>query len=321
MTFSDIYQDSTKWLRLVTLFDYAGTQLCKEVLHGNKGLPYDGAQLNRKLEDYKSQIVYKRYKEILFPSNGITDESKFSIWLYTELIKVMFKGEYELLIRDLRNYWERLYYTDNKYMSPLEFQKAWKVLCDMLKRHGFPEPVNEELKKIPDCTKWLNLVTLLDYAGTQLCKEVLHTIEGLLYDGALLYSKLEVYKNKMPHKSFKKILCPSNGITDESKFSITLYITLIKVMFIGKYNCLITDLKEYRRHLCQMPNKCLSESEFEQEWKDLREMLQRHGFVESVEDFKNGNPPSVEEARKMSDSLQKQIPGSVRALLFSYITS
>ena len=176
----DIYHDSTKWLRLVTLFDYAGTQLCKKVLHANKGLPYDGALLYHKLKDYENKILYKGYKEIIFPSNGIIDESKFSIWPYTELIKVMFRGEYDPPIRDLRNYWDHLYYTDNMYMSATEFQKAWKVLCDMLKRHGFPEPVNED---------WLYLVTLLDYAGTQLCKEVLHTREGLPSDGAQLYCK------------------------------------------------------------------------------------------------------------------------------------
>ena len=56
-TIKDIYQNSERWLRLVTLIDYAGTYLCKEVLHTKEGLPYDGAQLYSWLKIYKENAI------------------------------------------------------------------------------------------------------------------------------------------------------------------------------------------------------------------------------------------------------------------------
>lgn len=61
------YQDSEKWLRLVTLIDYAGTVLCKDVLHTKEGLPYDGAQLCHKLLPFKDKMQFNDQKEILCP--------------------------------------------------------------------------------------------------------------------------------------------------------------------------------------------------------------------------------------------------------------
>ena len=163
--------------------------------------------------------------------------------------------------------------------------------------------------------KWLRLVTLIDYAGRQLCQEVLHKQEGLPCDGAQLYSKLEPYKGKMQYEDQKKILCPSNGITDESKFDLTLYTKLISVMYKPTYDSLIQDLRDYRNHLYHMGNKDMSESTFDHEWKSAYNMLQVHNFTETMDDLKKGHLPPTKELRKIEDSLKGQIQGSVKALL------
>ena len=167
--------------------------------------------------------------------------------------------------------------------------------------------------------KWLRLITLIDYAGLKLCKDVLHKAEGLPDDGAQLFCRLKDYKNKMQYRSQKEILCPPNGITDESKFDITLYTKLIDVMFKPKYDLLIKDLRDNRNDLCHMANKDISESEFEKRWKHLCEMLKRHDFTEKVEDLENSNLLAVTKLGKILDFIISQIKGSVQVLLFLQI--
>ena len=162
--------------------------------------------------------------------------------------------------------------------------------------------------------KWLRLVTLNNYAGTILCKDVLHTKEGLPVDGAQLYQKLLVYKDQMKFNDQKEILCPSNGITDESKFDVTLYTSLIDVMFKSKYNRLIKDLRNNRNHIYHMANKDISESDFEKEWNNACAMLQGHGFAEMVKDLKNCNLFTIRKLEKILDSIPSE--GSVKVLLF-----
>ena len=159
--------------------------------------------------------------------------------------------------------------------------------------------------------RWLRLVTLIDYAGLKLCKDVLHRKEGLPDDGAQLYCRLKDFKNKMQFKSQKEILSPTNRIIDESKFDITLYTKLIEVMFKPKYDLLIKDLRENRNVLCHMANKDISESEFEKKWKHVCEILERHDFTEKVENLKNSNLLAIKKLGKILDSIIHQIKGSV----------
>ena len=159
--------------------------------------------------------------------------------------------------------------------------------------------------------RWLCLVTLIDYAGLKLCKDVLHRKEGLPDDGAQLYCRLKDFKNKMQFKSQNEILSPTNGIIDESKFDITLYTKLIEVMFKPKYDLLIKDLRENRNVLCHMANKDISESEFEKKWKHVCEILERHDFTEKVENLKNSNLLAIKKLGKILDSIIHQIKGSV----------
>ena len=102
---------------------------------------------------------------------------------------------------------------------------------------------------------WLRLVVLIDYGGLKLFKEVLHTKEGLPEDGSQLYHELLPYKDKMQFPDQKEILCPQSGVTDESKFDITLYTKLIEKMFKGRYQDLIKDLRQNRNNLYHMANQ------------------------------------------------------------------
>ena len=158
---------------------------------------------------------------------------------------------------------------------------------------------------------WLRLVVLIDYGGSKLCKEVLHKKEGLPEDGLQLYHELFPYKDKMQYSDQKKILCPQSGVVDESKFDITLYTKLIKEMFKGKYQHLIKDLRDNRNDLHHMASKYISNSNFEKRWKSTCDMLQRHGFTETVDDLKTGSLPKLSTSEKLSKSIESLIKGSV----------
>ena len=130
-----------------------------------------------------------------------------------------------------------------------------------------------------DYEKWLRLATLIDFAGRHLCHTVLHAKEHLPTDGAELYKELEGFKSKIcRYKDQQEILCPSNGITDESKFDVTLYTNIIEKKFPKRYDSLVTDLRNARNTECHRGNKKISDSEFNQLWNDTTQMLQKHGF-------------------------------------------
>ena len=159
--------------------------------------------------------------------------------------------------------------------------------------------------------RWLRLVTLIDHAGMHLCEEVLHTQEGLPYDGKQLYCRLKIYKDKMRFKDQKEILYPSNGITDETKFDIALYTSLIQVMFGSKYDALIKDLRDKRNELHHMANKNMSQSDFDKHWHSTWFMLKGHGFNKVVADLKTGNLLSNRNLEKILGFIERQTEGRV----------
>ena len=127
--------------------------------------------------------------------------------------------------------------------------------------------------------KWLRIATLIDFAGRNLCYTVLHTKEHLPTDGAKLCKELEGLKSKIcQFKDQKEILCPPNGITDERKFDLTLYTSIIAKKFPKKYDALVSDLRNSRNTESHRGNKNLSDKEFNQLWNDTTLMLQKHGF-------------------------------------------
>ena len=98
-------------------------------------------------------------------------------------------------------------------------------------------------------------------------------------DGAELYKELEGFKSKIcRYKNQQEILCPSNGITDENKFDVTLYTNIIEKKFPKRYDSLVTDLRNARNTQSHRGNKNLSDLEFNQLWNDTTQMLQKHGF-------------------------------------------
>ena len=166
-------------------------------------------------------------------------------------------------------------------------------------------------KNFQSSENWLRLVTLIDYAGVHLCKEVLHTKEGLTTDGAELYQTFKDYGIKGLHRKQQEIVFPKNGKTDESKFDITLYTHLIQQMFPSTYNELIKTLRGIRNDLCHMPDKKISESDFEKQWNIICTELQKHGFNEPVNELKTGYLPSIESVKKILESIERQCQGRV----------
>ena len=158
---------------------------------------------------------------------------------------------------------------------------------------------------------WLRLVVLIDYGGSKLCKEVLHTKEGLPEDGSQLYHKLLPFKDKMQYPDQREVLCPQSRVVDESKFDITLYTKLIEKMFKGKHEHLIKDLRKNRNDLHHMASKYISDSNFETRWKSTCDMLQRHGFTETVDDLKTGSLLTIKKLERILNSIESLIKGSV----------
>ena len=159
--------------------------------------------------------------------------------------------------------------------------------------------------------KWLRLVTLIEYGGTVLCKRILHRTEGLPNDGAQRFHQLLPYKKYMQFDDQKQILCPLNEITDESKFDITLYTRLIRVMFTPKYDSQMCDLRKKRNELFHMGNKDMSDKVFNDLWNSTYTMLQGHGFNETVQDLKIDNLLIVTKIKVILDSIEGQIQGII----------
>ena len=134
----DLFKEHEKWLRVATLIDFAGRHLCYTVLHTKENLPTDGAKLYKELEGFKSKICrYKTQQEILCPSNGITDENKFDLTLYTSIIDIRFPKKYDSLVSDLRKYRNNEFHRGNKNLSNLEFNQLWNDTTQMLQTHDF----------------------------------------------------------------------------------------------------------------------------------------------------------------------------------------
>ena len=127
--------------------------------------------------------------------------------------------------------------------------------------------------------RWLRVAALIDFAGKYLCRNVLHDQEQLPTDGSKLYQELVGLKSKICRfKDQYDTLCPPSGITDETKFDLTLNTSIIQQKFPNKYDSLVTDLRHARNHEFHRGNKFLSDIEFNDLWKKTTKMLEKHGF-------------------------------------------
>ena len=100
----NLFKEYEKWLRVATLIDFAGKYLCRKVLHDQEQLPTEGAKLYQELVGLKNKICrFKDQYDTLCPPNGITDETKFDLTLYTSIIQQKFPNKYDSLVIDLRH--------------------------------------------------------------------------------------------------------------------------------------------------------------------------------------------------------------------------
>lgn len=143
---------------------------------------------------------------------------------------------------------------------------------------------------------WIRVVVMIDYAGKQLCSEILHKNYDLPTDGGKLYYRLERYKNKMQYKIHQEILCPLNKVIDEKKFDLLIYAIVIDSVSGGKYKELLDPLGDIRNKIFHMEDKAISIAEFETLWEEAGAELLKHGFdVNSLNFLKTCNLYSSEE--------------------------
>ena len=158
------------------------------------------------------------------------------------------------------------------------------------------DKINQEYKN------WLRLTTLIDFAGRNLCYNVLFNKEKLPSDGLQLSNELKPLKSKIcQFKSQQEILCPPSGITDHQKFDLTLFTSIIKVKFSNKYNSLVDDLRLARNREFHRGSKEISDTEFNQLWKDTTDMLVKHNFnLPLVDGLKSCDPLSHQEFKNIA---------------------
>ena len=164
--------------------------------------------------------------------------------------------------------------------------------------------------------KWFRLTTLIDFAGRHLCYDVLFKQEKLPTDGALLYTELESLKSKICRfRDQREIVFPSSGITDHKKFDLTLFTSIIESKFRDKYKTLVGDLRGVRNKEFHRGNKTLSDTEFNNLWNDITNMLENHGFdIKLVDDLKTSDPFSHQ---KFKDIALMNFLGSIDGTKYS----
>ena len=160
-TAKDISQEYENWFRLMTLVDFAGRSLCRDVLFKQENLPEDEVELFKVLEPLKSRICrFQDQKEILCPSTGKADHSKFDVTLFTSIITVKYGNKHRLLVDDLRKARNELSHKGNKLLSDFHFNQLWNDTSQMLVKHGFDPKLVDELKQY-DCVSLQNVNGIL----------------------------------------------------------------------------------------------------------------------------------------------------------------
>ena len=156
---------------------------------------------------------------------------------------------------------------------------------------------------------WLRLMTLVDFAGRSLCRDVLFKLEKLSEDEVELFKVLEPLKSRICHfQDQKEVLCPSTRKTDHSKFDLTLFTRIITVKYGNKYKSLVDDLRNARNKEFHKGDKSLSGSDFNQLWNDTSQMLVNHGFDPKL--VKEVKDSDLFSHQKFRDILYSIIPGN-----------
>lgn len=168
--------------------------------------------------------------------------------------------------------------------------------------------------------KWFRLTILLDFAGRKICEDVLFNIEKLPTDGVKLCNELKPIESKICHfEEQLKVICPSNRISDHTKFDLILLTSIIHNKFGIKYKSFVHDLREALRNFFQRDGKLISDKEFDRLWNDTIIMLRIHGF----------DPKLVGDLKSSHAFLKQWIKdtnigifiGNIAIVIFQYIIS
>ena len=164
-----IWKCYEKWLRLMTLIDYAGKKICHDLLFITERLPVDGKLFYSILWRNEYRIKPNRYQRfILYPQSHRTDKSKFDISLYIRIIQGLCGNKYEQYLDNLRKLRNRLFHTGCTNLTETDFNTLWNDASDILKWYKFNMSSVAGLK---DCE-----FSLLQEYG----KALLNCIEALL---------------------------------------------------------------------------------------------------------------------------------------------
>lgn len=163
----NLRKEYSNWLRIAVLNDFAGRQLCHDVLFCKEKLPKDGRLLYKELECLKQERLFDEQREKLFPPSGITDYTTFDVTLLTRIIKSKYGNRYSLLVDDLRKARNNESHRGSKKLSDNEFNQLWDEITNMLKKHQFDLQSVGELKKC-------------DIFANQLYRDIAISIQGSL---------------------------------------------------------------------------------------------------------------------------------------------
>ena len=133
---------------------------------------------------------------------------------------------------------------------------------------------------------WLRILTFIHFAGWTACKHVLHNLEHLPINAGQLYNALKAKESQFKKLRSKNIIkqnqydliFPANGLTDISKWDITLFTLVIRVMFgKQKYQMLVDELRDWRNENFHKGKVWFSKNEFNQKWNDLLHFFGQYG--------------------------------------------
>ena len=99
---------------------------------------------------------------------------------------------------------------------------------------------------IQEYRNWVQVFVLIDYNGGKLCLDVLFKKGNWPIDGVNLHKRLEPEHSRICCLENQcQVLCPSSGIADHD-FNLTFFTRIIDVIFGGKYESLVKDMRKIR---------------------------------------------------------------------------
>ena len=155
----------SNWLCIAVLNDFAGRQLCHDVLFRKEKLPKDGTLLYKKLEYLKPECLYDEQRKKFFRSNGITDYTTFDMTLLARIIESKYENKYKLLVDDLRKARNKVWHRGSKKLSDNEFDQLLNEITNMLKQHKL------DVKSVGD-------LKTCDIFANQLYRDIAISIRG-----------------------------------------------------------------------------------------------------------------------------------------------